>query len=790
MKTKSLIASLLSLGLLLAGCNSGGEYTPVTPSGDTPVKPDEEPPSEPPVKSFLIIFKDENGNVLSSLSYAENTIPSYNYVKNDTAEWDYTFYGWSLTIGGEVIDIPPATEDATYFAVVGKVKQQYRITFYDENNNQLNSDMYEYGATPSCSYTGPSDTAEYKYGFLGWATSPSGIALTTLPIVTQAANYYALVTKAKQEYVVTFLDDEGNVITAPTYRYGEIPSCSYTKTDTQEYDYTFLGWSLTSDGEVLTSLPQVTGTATYYAIVSKVKNQYTLTFVTNEGSAVNPITADYGTEIDKPANPQKEGYAFTAWSKDTAGEDVVSWPYTITQNETFYANYNEAVDIKQYLQSALTILNENPYQYIPDSMKEKYEPNFVSLGQVDYDFTEFTNVSDITYGGFGEQWHMLIENINQTEMFYMVPALASHVLDASMVVINNFLDNNPSDTVSKEFTNTEYNAMIKFEGTTLEYSLQCLTSIDIPVLGSVNPQLDVSYNILTNERYFRIQVNEDNVLYYSIVDNTLTFAFKYGVELVNRSSVLFMDMDESSTQGELYEFIQAKNSDLVSTAVNFYINDTYTSVVGNKASGMAVFDGYINELYLSEQGRLLGYEVRERFSAWGLVEKQYDTLWFNLKDINGITKVKAIKNTNAANQIGLGGKNPHDIYINNQEDIFEPMHNTEKILFVNVKTSRKYDIELRKQYFYGYDEEGKIKEYEVEIPMMFIQAGDNYLSFTSDIASTNNVSNAYVKLSSTYVNKIQSDYASLIDIFIESKDDMDSSKIADIIGSPRYIWPN
>ena len=43
-------------------------------------------------------------------------------------------------------------------------------------------------------------------------------------------------------------------------------------------------------------------------------NSYTIAFDTNGGSAVAPITQDYGTAIAAPANPTREGYTFMGWN--------------------------------------------------------------------------------------------------------------------------------------------------------------------------------------------------------------------------------------------------------------------------------------------------------------------------------------------------------------------------------------------------------------------------------------------------------------------------------------------
>ena len=45
-------------------------------------------------------------------------------------------------------------------------------------------------------------------------------------------------------------------------------------------------------------------------------NSYTITFDTNGGSAVAPITQDYGTAINAPAAPTKTGYTFMGWEPE------------------------------------------------------------------------------------------------------------------------------------------------------------------------------------------------------------------------------------------------------------------------------------------------------------------------------------------------------------------------------------------------------------------------------------------------------------------------------------------
>lgn len=60
--------------------------------------------------------------------------------------------------------------------------------------------------------------------------------------------------------------------------------------------------------------------------------------------------------------------------------------------------------------------------------------------------------------------------------------------------------------------------------------------------------------------------------------------------------------------------------------------------------------------------------------------------------------------------------------------------------------------------------------------MMFIQEGDNFNSFETDIKNDNKL-DASVQLSKIYLNKILDDYDTLIDVFIQNKDNMSSEMI-------------
>ena len=55
-------------------------------------------------------------------------------------------------------------------------------------------------------------------------------------------------------------------------------------------NYTVEGWATSASGDTLSVLPGVTSYVSYYAIVSKVKQKYSLTFDCGENEIIAPIT--------------------------------------------------------------------------------------------------------------------------------------------------------------------------------------------------------------------------------------------------------------------------------------------------------------------------------------------------------------------------------------------------------------------------------------------------------------------------------------------------------------------
>ena len=107
------------------------------------------------------------------------------------------------------------------------------------------------------------------------------------------------------QYTITFDTNDGSEIAPITQDYGTEITAPDTPT---RKGYTFKGW----DKEIPETMPAENITVKAQWEI----NQYTITFDTNGGSEIAPITQDYGTEITAPDNPTRKGYTFKGWDKE------------------------------------------------------------------------------------------------------------------------------------------------------------------------------------------------------------------------------------------------------------------------------------------------------------------------------------------------------------------------------------------------------------------------------------------------------------------------------------------
>ena len=146
----------------------------------------------------------------------------------------------------------------------------------------------------------PADPVRSGYTFAGWYLDGEVYDFDT-PVTTDltlTAHWTA------NQYTITFDTAGGSEIAPITQDYGTPITAP---ADPTREGYTFAGW----DKAIPATMPAENMTVTAQWTV----NQYTITFDTAGGSAIAPITQDYGTAITAPADPTREGYTFAGWDK-------------------------------------------------------------------------------------------------------------------------------------------------------------------------------------------------------------------------------------------------------------------------------------------------------------------------------------------------------------------------------------------------------------------------------------------------------------------------------------------
>lgn len=559
-------------------------------------------------------------------------------------------------------------------------------------------------------------------------------------------------------YTISWYDENGTVIKTTDVKEGATPAQSYSVTDTDEWDYTFEGWSTTKGGEALNTIPAASENASYYAVVSKVKQKYTVSFNTGDGSAVEAQSIEYGSKATLPEEPTLEGYIFGGWYKDAEYTTEASFDDAVYTATTYYAKWNQELTVKAVLKALLSGYKMNPYSYLPEAMRPEYEANLVTDGDVVTDYSGFVNTSSIASHGFGEQWNMILSNFNQSQVFFNILSVVEGLTSTSIATFEQYIDKNPAETASYNFSSGIYNVTIDFDGEKMFYVLDY--TANIPALGEQTIQIALSLEVESGEKTVRVQIGDANALYYSINENKYEFAIKYlGVR---RAYFSVEEHDDGTKTGHIYEHLTVSSVG-ISSAADFYITDEYVSAVGNKADAFLGFKGYICEVYDVKTGRMLGYEVKETLSSIN-----YDTLWFDLDCFTGINSIKAVEND---------GK--YTFYVNGSST---PWANKKVGGISATMLSRRFDIELRTQYFYKYDAATEsYVQVSALVPMLFVQEA-YYDSLSDDVKSANSSITLSSLVDEDTLAKIKSDYSSYVSAFIETKDSMSSEAIIAFIG--------
>ena len=235
------------------------------------------------INQYAITFDTNGGSEIAPITQ--------NYGTKITAPADptrkgYTFKGWDKEI--------PKTMPAENITVKAQWEiNQYAITFDTNGGSEIAPITQDYGTA----ITAPADPTRKGYTFKGWDKE--------IPKTMPAENITVKAQWEINQYTITFDTNGGSEIAPITQDYGTKIT---TPADPTRKGYTFKGW----DKEIPKTMPAENITVKAQWEI----NQYTITFDTNGGSEIAPITQDYGTAITAPADPTRKGYTFKGWDKE------------------------------------------------------------------------------------------------------------------------------------------------------------------------------------------------------------------------------------------------------------------------------------------------------------------------------------------------------------------------------------------------------------------------------------------------------------------------------------------
>ena len=180
----------------------------------------------------------------------------------------------------------------------------YAVTLHANGGTINNGNVTEY--TYGVGATLPTDVTRTGYTFKGWYYNEN---LTGSPVTaiggTETGNKEYWAKWEINQYTITVKPENGKADITITQDYGTPITAP---ADPTREGYTFKGW----DKEIPKTMPAENMTVKAQWEI----NQYTISFDTNGGSEIAPITQDYGTKITAPADPTRKGYTFKGWDKE------------------------------------------------------------------------------------------------------------------------------------------------------------------------------------------------------------------------------------------------------------------------------------------------------------------------------------------------------------------------------------------------------------------------------------------------------------------------------------------
>ena len=128
-------------------------------------------PKTPAEPTYTVTWKNGDTTIETDTDVAEGTTPTYNGAtptKESTAQYTYTFAGWSP-------EVAAVTGDVTYTAQFNQTTRNYTITWKSDANTVIDTTQVAYGTTPTHAAAAGYEDAENTYTFAGWTPEVTAV---------------------------------------------------------------------------------------------------------------------------------------------------------------------------------------------------------------------------------------------------------------------------------------------------------------------------------------------------------------------------------------------------------------------------------------------------------------------------------------------------------------------------------------------------------------------------------------------------------------------------------------
>ena len=298
-----------------------GDVADAMPAGDTTYT------AQWTANRYTVVFDSNSGKLpeniavsgsMASQSFtydATNALTANAYTLS--ANSGYTFVGWAASADadnaaytdGQSVSNLTAEQDGT--VTLYAVWKQGDSVSYTVRHYQMDLDGTGYTPAP--------DGAQTLNGIAGTLTAAQantypGFTAQSVTQQTIAGDGSTVVEikYTRNQYGVTVKNDVSDAGTTTQYYYGAAVAAPEAP---DKEGHTFTGWS--NGAETISAGSTFTmGTSSVTLTAQWTVNQYTITFHTDGGSEITPITKNFGESVGTVAVPTKTGYTFAGWTDE------------------------------------------------------------------------------------------------------------------------------------------------------------------------------------------------------------------------------------------------------------------------------------------------------------------------------------------------------------------------------------------------------------------------------------------------------------------------------------------